>query len=346
MWNISTGLAGLFIISSCLFSCTSSPEAKAKQSLEPKASAEPHAKSSPGQAAKVAKTLPPGALSVEEALGRGASFGKYWYMGLAELSRYELDQARYGEQHPGEAVLVFVTEDFRTDRQVKYEGGDRAGVESALKLNAYKRFYTGIYPYTIMTSVYSPAKGGPAWKVTNTVQEWCGQTFTQLNLREDGLKVLLRSYFQAEGDQELSLAAGAIKEDELWVSARIEPERLPQGELDVVPATQALRLQHEPIKTYKAKATLARVASGELYGKPHWVYTLSYEGLARSLRLYIEEAFPHRIVAWEEATRSSMDKAGAGERTRARLTDAMLLDYWARHGAQDGKYREALGVTF
>lgn len=344
MRNISTGLVGLFIISSCWLGCTSSPEAKAKakQGVEPKASAT----SSPGQAVKTPKALPPGALSVEEALKRGASFGKYWYLGLAELSRYELDQARYGEQHPGEAVLVFVTEDFRTDRQVKYEGGDRAGVEPALKLNAYKRFYTGIYPYTIMTSVYSPAKGGPAWKVTNTVQEWCGQTFTQLNLRDDGLKVLLRSYFQSEGDQELSLAAEAIKEDELWVSARIDPKGLPLGELDVVPATQALRLQHEPIKTYKARATLERVKSGELYGEPHWVYTLSYERLARSLRLYIEEAFPHRIVAWEEATRSSIDEASAGERTRARLTDAMLLDYWAKHGAQDGRYREALGVTF
>jgi len=39
-------------------------------------------------------------------------FGAYWYQGKAELTSYTLEQARYGEVHPGEAVLVFVTEDF------------------------------------------------------------------------------------------------------------------------------------------------------------------------------------------------------------------------------------------
>ena len=46
-------------------------------------------------------------------------FKDYWYSGEAELTRYELEQARYGEIHRGDAVLIFVTEDFRTDKQVK-----------------------------------------------------------------------------------------------------------------------------------------------------------------------------------------------------------------------------------
>jgi len=43
----------------------------------------------------------------------------YWYQGKAEISSYQLEQARYSDVHPGEAVLVFVTEDFLTDKQVK-----------------------------------------------------------------------------------------------------------------------------------------------------------------------------------------------------------------------------------
>ena len=39
-------------------------------------------------------------------------FKDYWYSGKAELSSYQLNQARYGQQNPGEAVMIFVTEDF------------------------------------------------------------------------------------------------------------------------------------------------------------------------------------------------------------------------------------------
>ena len=46
---------------------------------------------------------------------------EYWYQGKAEISRFELQQSRYGEVHQGDAVMIFVTEDFRTDIQVKLE---------------------------------------------------------------------------------------------------------------------------------------------------------------------------------------------------------------------------------
>ena len=46
-------------------------------------------------------------------------FYDYWYGGKAEISSYKLEQARYGEMREGSAVLVFVTEDFLPDEQVK-----------------------------------------------------------------------------------------------------------------------------------------------------------------------------------------------------------------------------------
>ena len=39
-------------------------------------------------------------------------FKGYWYAGKAEVSSYKLEQARYGEIREGNAVLVYVTEDF------------------------------------------------------------------------------------------------------------------------------------------------------------------------------------------------------------------------------------------
>src|SRR5262245_19023266 len=78
-------------------------------------------------------------------------FHGYWYQQKAELARYALSQARYGEIHKGESVLIFVTEPFWKDKQVKYEFGDKTDSLSVLKLNFTRKFYTGIYPYSVMT---------------------------------------------------------------------------------------------------------------------------------------------------------------------------------------------------
>lgn len=43
------------------------------------------------------------------------NFRDYWYNGQAEISRYKLEQVQYGAVNPGEVILIFVTEDFRTD---------------------------------------------------------------------------------------------------------------------------------------------------------------------------------------------------------------------------------------
>ena len=47
------------------------------------------------------------------------SLDSYWYQGKAEISSYELEQVRYGQKHLGDAVLIFVTEDFSKTKQVK-----------------------------------------------------------------------------------------------------------------------------------------------------------------------------------------------------------------------------------
>jgi len=127
------------------------------------------------------------------------NFKKYWYAGKAELTHYHLEQARYGEIHSGDAVLIFVTEDFLGDKQVKYERGPRPeNLRSVMKLNFTRHFFTGIYPYTMITSVFTPVdvQNASALKVSSSTQEWCGQTYMQLNY-----KGILHSYFQSEADQ-------------------------------------------------------------------------------------------------------------------------------------------------
>jgi hypothetical protein len=278
------------------------------------------------------------------------TFGTYWYQGLAELDRYELEQSRYGELHAGEAVLIFVTEEFDEAVQVKWEHGARDHVVPIFKLNAYRRFYTGIYPYSLLTSVFVPVQGGNPnpLKLTFSAQEWCGHTYTQINRRSGAQYAIeARSYFQDEADQELVLPE-VTSEDELFVRIRRAPETLPIGTFDTLPALHALRLLHLPFELQPATGTLEDVPSSPHSDAPARLYTLSYANFSRVLRVWFEPAFPHRILAWEEE-QNALFNPGGGEAepltTRAVLTRSILVDYWTRNGRGDAVWREILGLT-
>jgi len=266
------------------------------------------------------------------------TFDTYWYQGKAELSRYALRQARYGDLHDGEAVLVFVTENFLPKLQVKQERGESSDAISVLKLNAYRRFYTGIYPYTLMTSSFTPTRppGAETLKVSSTIQEWCGQVYSQINRRKDGLRALMHSYFQDDADQQMTMP-NAILEDGIWAQIRIDPSRIQQGEQEIVPALDYIRLRHKALRAYPATVTQRSNAETDLVDHPLVALEVRYPALGRDLIIYYEPDFPHIIQAWEENV--------GPQRTTAVRTHAILDDYWNHNAASDGEYRDALGLT-
>jgi len=269
-----------------------------------------------------------------------ARFGKYWYQGKAELTRYELNQARYGEMHAGEAVLIFVTEPFLADRQVKLERGDPSKGVSVLKLNSVRKFFTGIYPYSLMTSTFTPVSFSTnrtrTLKVASSSQEWCGQTFTQLNLRGGRYEGALRSYFEEEGDRAFGFDAGWL-EDELWTRIRLAPETLPTGDVTVVPGLQYARLWHKEVRPEKARASVGAETNEN-------VFTLDYSTIPRKLVIRFEKAFPYKIVSWEETQPGGFDGSPLLT-TKAVATRSLLLDYWKRHNNADAHFRKELGLT-
>ena len=280
------------------------------------------------------------AAAPSESRAAGDQFGRYWYQGKAELTRYELNQARYGEMHKGEAMLIFVTEPFLPERQVKLERGDPSKGVTVLKLNSVRKFFTGIYPYSLMTSTFTPvslaAKGNRTLKVASSSQEWCGQTFTQLNLRGGRYEGALRSYFEDEGDRAFGFEAAWL-EDELWTRIRLAPETLPVGRVEVVPGLQYARLWHKDVRPEKAEATLRSDGREK-------VYTLDYSAIPRKLAIRFEAAFPYRIVSWEETQPGGFDGSPLLT-TKAVATRSLMLDYWKRHDNADAHFRKELGVT-
>lgn len=266
-------------------------------------------------------------------------FRKYWYQGKAELTRYSLEQARYGEIHKGESVLIFVTEPFLSDKQVKLESGKSPSALSVLKLNLTKKFFTGIYPYSLMTSVFSPVdyQKNRTLKVTSSTQEWCGQTYSQLNFRNNGYQALIHSYFQNEADQNLQLK-GTWLEDEIWTRIRLAPDTLPVGEMEIVPALQYVRLGHVPLKV--EAATAERKSEGKTQ-----IYTVQYKNLKRSITIRFDTAFPHAIQAWEERSPGGFGAGAPMLTTKAAKTHSILLDYWNRNNVADAPFRKQLGLT-
>ena len=271
-------------------------------------------------------------------------FNDYWYQGKAELTRFQLNQVRYGEVRSGNAVLVFVTEDFFTDKQVKYEFGLKGdNVQSVLKLNFMRRFYTGVYPYSVMTSVFYPVHDVQryALKVSATVQEWCGHAFMQLNNRTDKFDLTLRSYFQKEGDQNFEIDKSML-EDEIWTKIRINPDLLPVGQIELVPGMHYLRFQHVAASTQQAIA----VKTDSISDNQDMVrYQIQYKDIPRTITINYDRHFPYQIQGWEETNQSAGSEYSADKLllTTARRTHSIFLDYWTKNSVADSTYRYILG---
>ena len=284
--------------------------------------------------------------TVVSATGDGPiSLDKYWYQGKAEVTSYELSQARYSESHPGDAVLIFVAEDFLTDKQVKNESYNSDASTKILKANMLRKFPTGIYDYSIMTSVFSPADTRTyphTMKVTMSAQDWCGQAFVQLNHRDNGFQLQQFSYFEQEGDVDKTMSGDMWLEDELWPLLRMDPYSLPTGTFNILPSLMTLRLLHMKNEAQAATGDLGDYIGEEFSGGNLKAYTLRYAKPARELQIVFESVAPYQIVGWTETSPAMF---GGGElRTLARKKQTMLTDYWAKHNLQDSVYRKQLGL--
>lgn len=273
-----------------------------------------------------------------EPYSAGADWNNYWYQGMAELTSYKLMQSRYGEIHEGSVVNIFVTEDFSKEKQVKLDNPSAAGDDKLpiLKLNQSIKFNTGIYPYSIMMSAYTPIdiNNNPhAVKISFSMQEWCGMATYQMNNRKNKFELEQRSYFESEGDKNISIDK-VVMEDELWGLIRINPDKLPKGSMMLLPGSEYLRLAHKPLEPVKATLDV-RDENGIA------AYVIDMPTLNRKLVIKFEKTFPYKIVGWED-TFPGFD--GVALTTTAIKDKEILLDYWRTHNNVDRVLREQLGL--
>jgi hypothetical protein len=265
-------------------------------------------------------------------------FKKYWYNGQAEINTYRLSQSRYGEDRGGSAVLIFVSEDFSQKRQVKLDDPSSAGSDkvSVLKMNFTKNFVTGVYPYSMMLSVFTPIErhvSPHTLKTTFSSQEWCGQVFGQMNLKNKKYQIQSNSYFGNEGDQSEILNVTFL-EDELWNLIRLDPERLPLGEVTIIPGFFFTRLLHTPMKEQKAMI-ISEKRNDQVD------YSIQMPLLNRTFVITYLKKFPHTVTGWEER----FVERGKQVTTKAALEKSIRLDYWSKNENEFIGLRDSLGLS-
>lgn len=267
-------------------------------------------------------------------------FAEHWFDGKAELAGYELVQPRYGEARKGRAILVFVTEPYSKSMQVKvdrYNPRDPDHVQ-VLKLNFVKKFQTGIYDYSLMTSAFAvPSEGFRPLKVSFSSQEWCGHTYEELTFDQGGGRLDVRSYFEGETST-AKLSGTVVPEELLFIQLRQLANGKLEGserEVELLASAATRRLRHQRptaessrIRWSEAKST--RVPAGTMQ-----VRTASYMRAGSvSCEVDVETAYPHRIAGW---------RCSDGE--VARLRGSSRLPYWQLHGEGQEKLLSRLGLT-
>ncbi|EQA35263.1 hypothetical protein LEP1GSC047_1300 [Leptospira inadai serovar Lyme str. 10] len=274
-------------------------------------------------------------------LGNAQEFSEYWDTGLAEISTFDLVQARYGNLNHGIATMIYVHEGFSASKQVKLDFPENSpdDVVPILKLNLTKDFLTGMYPYKLMLSVFTPRTESPrSLKEVVSVQEWCGTTYLQLNLDDKDYNLISFSYFEAEGDRKRKIEE-SILEDEIWNRIRLAPDKLPVGKIRILPGLFYIRFTHgDPVPAF-ASAQIQKIS--EKVSR----YELLYPELKRTLKIDFESAFPYKIVGWEETYPDGDFRSEPRLlTTTAKFRRLSRIAYWEKHFPADRILRNDLGL--
>ena len=261
-----------------------------------------------------------------------------YFSGKAEIATYALKKARYEDTYQGEAVLIFVSEPFLKDKQVKADRPTSKNSIKVLKMNRIDRFSTGIYDYSQFTSVFTPIEKFEAnypLKMTFGNQDWCGQSFTQIN-NNQGFDYLHKSYFESDGDTSYQIDY-AMTEDNMFNLVRLSLDLLPIGEFNVLPSMSYLRNSHSEMKTYQALGSLDTIQRGFLY-----VYEIPE--LRRSVRFFISSENQNRITSWEESYPTIFDNM---MRTSTyELKGIEVLPYWELNKKENEGLRKDLKLMY
>lgn len=296
---------------------------------------QPPASSEPASPTPVTASID---LPAEPNASASSQFWDHWGDGKAELSVYRGEMSRYGELRDAEVVLIYVTEQHSRESWVKDQRAPDEKSLQVMKLNHIARFRTGIYPYSVMTSTFSPVDDYGTFrfqpfKSTLTAQEWCGHVFHGLWIGADEFTSQMHSYFAREEDERaiIDTPKGTLYEDALFVQLRGLDGAFNNGgdwSGTLVPRLWVRRKKHESLRPVDAEITRE---DSDYDGTPVTRFTLRYEDQTATFDVAKEP--PHLLLRW---TRS--------DGTQMKMVGSERLPYWKLNRPGDQSYLEELDI--
>jgi hypothetical protein len=281
-----------------------------------------------------------GAPQVSQARASASSaFWTHWGDGKAELSGYAIKTNRYGQMRDGEVVLIYVTEPLDSRTLIKDDKVEEQYKLNVMKLNHALKFRTGIYPYSVMTSTFSPVddlgseRFAPV-KISLTAQEWCGHVYQVVKPTLTSFTSELRSYFASEGETSTNTTteANTLYEDALLIQLRELDGPFNRGTNwsgRLVPTTWSTRKAHTPLQPVDATITRTVADRG---GVSVTRFELKYGQSTRTID--VEQALPRRVLGWS---------ASDGE--QAAILKTARLPYWQLNNLGEESFLEQLGLS-
>ncbi|MGD1893383.1 MAG: hypothetical protein ACFB15_22680 [Cyclobacteriaceae bacterium] len=144
-----------------------------------------------------------------------------WDQGQAEVAKYQATRTIYGKPRNFEYVFILVKETFNEQYNAKTDSYDRNDLFEVMKINKFCRIPTDNYPYHFMTSIfYERNQPATVYKLTNSSQEWCGNTSKHFLAKGKKYEFGYNSYWDGQGVGEMTIQGGIMFEDQLSHSLR------------------------------------------------------------------------------------------------------------------------------
>mgnify|MGYP001174591391 CR=1 FL=1 len=218
-----------------------------------------------------------------------------WDDGLAEVANYQTTRHVYGVPRIFESILITVKEDFTPQYYVKADVPSAVNSLTVFKLNIVATIPTENYNYHYLTSIFVSRKNPiHLIKLTNTSQEWCGNTFKEIRNWNGLFQFIFHSYFDGEGDGSLDLdfRIGDLLEDQLALTLRSLPfEEGYCWDTRIMDSLVTNRIQ--PLPQWR-NAQISILGLEALGDRRTWNVSVQRDGLSQ--HFWFDEIYPHIMV--------------------------------------------------
>jgi len=226
-----------------------------------------------------------------------------WNDGKAEVATYSAERIIYGKIRSFDYTYILVKETFNKEFNVKTDNYERNDLFEVMKMNQICRIPTKKYPYHFLTSCFFKRYDAfRLHKLSSSSQEWCGNTYKQVDDHGKDYHLKYHSYWDGESSGKKILDGGVWYEDQLFFTLRtLKFKEGLEFQYPVVESQKSSKVL--PIKVYNANvrvksAKAAELDSSVLNKQDFWKVELQLEE-GKTNSYYYSKEYPNELLQFE-----------------------------------------------